>query len=145
MIATNAVLAARIEQHARPNHIGLQENLGIFNRAVDVGLRCKVHDNVRLLAFKERIDRSTVGDITAHKGKLRIFLGIVERCKIARIGQRIIADDRILRMLTQLVVDKVRADESRPACHNNLHNLCSFLFFPRVDIRRRLIFSFIYK
>lgn len=35
-------------------------------------------------------------------------------------------------MFTQLIVDKIRTDESRTARYNNLHNLCSFFSFPEV-------------
>ena len=128
MIALNAIFAASIHQYARPDDIRTQENLGIFDGAIHVGFRCEVDNNIRLLALKERVDCCAIRNVTAHERELRILLRRVERCKIARIGQRIIADDLILGMLTQLVVDKVCTDKSSAARHNNLHRLRSFFF-----------------
>jgi len=129
MIAPDAILSARIEQYARPDHICLQENFGSFNRAVNVRLCRKVHHNVRLFAFKERIDCRTIRNVTAYKRELRILACCIERRQIPCIGQRIIAHNRILRVLAQFVVNKICADEPRAACHNNLHNLRSFSLY----------------
>ena len=111
MIPFDSVLAAGIEQYTRPNDIRLQENLGAFNRAVDMGLRRKVYNDVRLFSLKERIDRRTVGDVPTHKRKLRILPRRVQRRQIPRIRQRIIADNTIFRMFTQLVVNEIRTDK----------------------------------
>ena len=50
----------------------------------------------------------------------------IKCCNVARIGQRIAADDPILRMFTQFMVNKVRSNKSGTARDNDLHNFCSF-------------------
>jgi hypothetical protein len=70
MIALNTVFTTGIKQNARPYDICLKENLRILNGSVNMGLRGKIHDDIRLRAFKGHIDSSPIRDIATHKREL---------------------------------------------------------------------------
>ena len=122
MIAFDAIFAARVEQDARADDIRLKENLGRLNRAIHMRLRREVHDHIGFLTRKECIDRRAVGNVAAHKGELRGLPCLSKGRDIPRIGQSVIADDLILRMLTQFIVDKIGADKSCAARNDHLHS-----------------------
>lgn len=73
MEPVDAVLAAGIEQDARADDIRLQEDFRILDRAVDVALRCKVDDDVRLFRLEDPVDGPAVGDVRADELELILF------------------------------------------------------------------------
>ena len=121
MVAVDAVLAAGVEQHARADDIRLQEDLRILDGAVDMRLRRKVDDNVRLLLLKDAVDSLAVRDVRADELEVLLLHRRLERLKIARIRQLVDADDAVARMLLEHVVDEVRTDEAGTAGHDDIH------------------------
>lgn len=125
MVAVDAVLAAGVEQHARADDVRLQEDLRILDGAVDMRLRRKVDDNVRLLLLKDAVDSLTVRDVRADEFEVLLLHRRLERLEIARIRQLVDADDAVRRMLLEHVVDKVRTNEAGTAGHDDIH-----IYFP---------------
>ena len=122
MVAVDAVLAAGVEQHARADDIRLQKNLRIFDGAVDMRLRRKVDDNVRLLLLKDAVDSLTICDVRADELEVLLLHRRLERLEVARIRQLVHADDVVCRMLLEHVVDEVRANETGTTSHKNCHS-----------------------
>ena len=121
MIAVDAVLAAGIKQHARTDDIRLQENLRILNGAVDMRLRCEIHDDIRLLLLKNAVNRLAVRDIRTDELEVLLLHRALKRLEIARIRQLIHADNAVRRMLLEHIVNKIRTNKSGTAGHNNIH------------------------
>lgn len=121
MVAVDAVLAAGVEQHARADDVRLQEDLRILNGAVDMRLRCKVNDDVRLLLLEDAVDRPAVCDVRADELEVLLLHRALERLEVARIRQLVDADDAVTRMLLEHVVDEVRANEAGTAGHDDIH------------------------
>ena len=121
MVAVDAVLAAGVEQHARADDVRLQEDLRILNGAVDMRLRCKVDDDVRLLLLEDAVDRPAVCDVRADELEVLLLHRALERLEVARIRQLVDADDAVTRMLLEHVVDEVRANEAGTAGHDDIH------------------------
>lgn len=125
MVAVDAVLAAGVEQHARADDIRLQEDLWILDGAVDMRLRRKVDDDIRLLLLEDAVDRLAVCDVRADELEVLLLHCRLERLEVARIRQLVNADDAVARMLLEHVVDEVRADEAGTAGHDDIH-----IYFP---------------
>ena len=125
VIARDAVLAAGVHQHLRAEDIGGEKDLGILDGAVDMTLRRKVDDDIRVLLLKQPINTRTVADIELEKTELRILHHAFERREIARIGQLVQTDDPVLRMSGQHVEHKITADKAGAACYNNGHTKTS--------------------
>ena len=121
MVAIDAILAAGVEQDARADDVRLQEDLRILDGAVDMRLRREVDDDVRLLLLEDAIDRTAVCDVRADELKVLLLHRCLERLEVARIRQLVDADDAVIRMLLEHVVDEVRANEAGTAGHDNRH------------------------
>jgi hypothetical protein len=109
--------ARRAQQHMSPDDVGLDESVGAENRAIDMGLRGKVHDRVDALLPQQLLDERTVGDVAVDEAKGRLIIGHAQAGEIACIGERIEHHHTLLRMLLQPVVDEVATDESGSAGH----------------------------
>lgn len=125
MIALDAVLVAGVQQHAGAHDVGLQEDGGVFNGAVNMALSGKVHHDVGLLLLKELIDSSPVGDGGLDKAEVGVVHDAGQGLQIACVGQAVQTDDAVLRMSAQHIVDEVAADKTGAAGDNNRfrHNL----------------------
>ena len=121
MEPVDAVLAAGIEQDARADDIRLQEDFRILDRAVDVALRRKVDDDVRLFRLEDPVNGPTVGDVRADELELILFQRRRERLEVPRIRELVKADDLVFRMLLELVVDEIAADKAGSARHDDIH------------------------
>ena len=121
MVAVNAVLAAGVEQHARADDVRLQEDLRILDGAVDMRLRRKVDDDVRLLLLEDAVDRTAVCDVRTDELEVLLLHRRLERLEVARIRQLVDADDAVTRMLLEHVVDEIRTNEAGTAGHYNYH------------------------
>ena len=121
MIAVDAVLAAGVEQHARADDVRLQEDLRILDGAVDMRLRRKVDDDIRLLLLEDAVDRLAVCDVRANKLESILLHRPFKRLEVARIRQLVDTDDAVTRMLLEHVVDEVRANKAGTAGHDDCH------------------------
>ena len=121
MVSADAVFPARIHEDVRAENICPQEYLRRLNRAVDVRLRRKVHDDVGALLRKDRIHRFAVRDVSAHESKLRIPHRARKRFHIACVGEFVHTEDLVIRVVFQFVVNEVRADKSGAARHQQFH------------------------
>ena len=75
----------------------------------------KVYDRVDIVIRHNPCDQIRIANIALDKVNT---LGLLQRLKaqtVTRIGQRIQHYDRVVRVCFDPVVDKVRADEPRPA------------------------------
>ena len=89
----DAVLQARLEQDERPAHVGVEEELGLVDRALDVTLRGEVDDDLRVLFREDRVDRGAVAYVALNEAEVLAPLERGEACAVAGVGQRVVADD----------------------------------------------------
>ena len=134
MVAVNAVLAAGVEQHARADDIRLQEDLRILDGAVDMRLRREVDDDIRLLLLEDAVDRLTVCDVRANELEVLLLHRPFKRLEVARVRQLVDADDAVIRMLLEHVVDEVRANEAGTAGHDNRHKNSLLRLFEEAEL-----------
>ena len=100
------VPAHRLQHRVGPDHVGVQERLGIGQRVVDVCLGGEMHHGVGL--GNQLRHQLGVGDVTLHQPD--VVLDGCQRFTAACIGQRI---EHRHRMLTHRAVHEVGADEPR--------------------------------
>ena len=122
MIPPDAVLAAGVHQHGGADDVGLQKDLGVFNRAVDMALGGEIHHDIRMLLLEQAVHARSVADIRLDKPELRMRHHRRERAQIARIRQLVQTDHAVLRMVLQQIVYKIASNKSGAAGHNNCHN-----------------------
>ena len=115
MIPLNAVLTARVEQHLRAHDVGLQENGRIFNRAVNVALRCKVDNDFWLFLFENIVNCLAVGNIRLDKLEMWIVHHRRKRLHVACVRQRVHAQNIVLRVLFEHKMHKIAANKSGTA------------------------------
>ena len=125
MESLNSIFPAGVHKHCRPHDIGLEEDPGIFNGAVNVGLRGEVYHYVRLFLSKEAVNPLAVADIELHNSKLRIVHDRFQGGKVSRVSEAVHTDDPILRMFLEHIKDKIGTDKAGASCHNNIQ--CLFL------------------
>ena len=89
--ALDAVAPGGIEQHARPDHVGVDEILRRIDAAIDMRFGREIDDGVELLLGHERVHLVGIGDVGLEKFvALAMFLDhAVEIGEISRVGQDI--------------------------------------------------------
>ena len=115
MIALNAILTACVEQYLRAHDVGLQENGRVLNRAVNMALRCKVDNDLRLLLLKNIVNCLSIGNICLDKLEMRVVHHRRKCLHIACIGQCVHTQNIVLRVLFEHKMHKVAANKSGTA------------------------------
>ena len=87
--------------------------------------RREIDDHIGLLLAEDRVDGLAVADAAARKVKARIIRNIEQGLIVARIRQRINAEDLRLRMRFHHVMDEVAADKTGTAGHKILQGYSS--------------------
>ena len=120
MEAAHAPAEAGVQQDLDPQDVGPQEQAGVLNGAVHMALRREVDDDIRPVRRENRKNPFPVRDVPPHHPDVRPRHGRLQRADIARVGQAVQAQDPVLRVAGQLVVDEMGADEARAAGHQKL-------------------------
>jgi hypothetical protein len=103
------------EERVGPNHVCLDESVGTLDRAIDVGLRSKVHDSIESVFAKQSLDQGAVANVPPNEAKFGPpHRGLKVGC-IAGVSQRIEYHKTLARIVTESVVNEVRADEAGTA------------------------------
>jgi len=108
------VVAHRLEQLERAEHVGLHERVGAVDRAVDVGLGREVDDRVRAVAREQVGDERAVADVAAHERVARVAADRREVAEVPRVGELVEVHDRLAGR-REPVEREVRADEAGAA------------------------------
>ena len=101
-----------------------------------MALRRKVYYIIRFLLQKQALHRLRIGNIPLHKAEVGVLHHIRQGLQIARIGQLVQADHPILRVVGQLVKNKVSADKSGTAGYKYSHPRTSVLYFALLVLNR---------
>ena len=80
----------------------------------------EVDDGSRPVFGQKAVDQGTVADIALHKQVVRVALYAGERLQVARIGELVQIDHRVL-ACGQPVEHKIAADETGAAGHEDCH------------------------
>ena len=115
MIALNAILTACVEQHLRAHDVGLQENGRVLNRAVNMALRCKVDNDLRLLLLKNIVNCLAVSNIRLDELEMRIAHHRRKRLHVTCVRQHVHTQNIVLRVLFEHKMHKVSANKSGTA------------------------------
>ena len=86
-----------VEHHERSNDIGLDEGRRPVDRAVDMALGRKMHDDVGLEARQRPTHRSTIADIGLNEREPRVARDRRQRGKIAGVGKLVEDQDLAVR------------------------------------------------
>ncbi len=110
--------ARRFQQAEGAVDISLDECARAMDRTVHMAFRRKVHDGARLMLLEQRQHLGLIADIATHKLMAAVLLQRRQIIKVARIGELIEIEHRLVR-LGQPIQYKIRTDEPGTACHKN--------------------------
>ena len=110
----------RLQQMEGADDIGLDEILRAMDRTIHMALCRKVHHRTRPMLGQQPLHQRTVADVPLHKDMAGIVLERSQRLQIARIGELVQIDHRLL-MPSHPVQHKISADETGAACDENSH------------------------
>jgi hypothetical protein len=125
--------------HAAPS-AGLEEYMGsddvraekcgrVFNGTINVTFRREIHDHIDPMLIQHPRYRLLIGDVAFHKSDFVRRDQIVYGAQIARVSQRIQANDMVVRSFFRQVIQIIRADKTRAARDQLIHLL------PPVNVR----------
>ena len=108
-----------LEQRLRPEHVRPEEPRRVDDREAVVRLGREVDDGVDPLLAKRLLGELAVADVSLHEDDP--VLDRREALPVAGVGQQVVGDDVVVRMLLEPVVDEVRADEAGRAGDEKSH------------------------
>ena len=113
-----------IEQHARADHVGVNEILRRIDAAIDVRLGREIDDGKKLMLKHECVHRVGVGDVGFEKfiALAMFFDHALEIGEVAGISERVHICDRSRLVMLQNVANKIAPDEAAAAGHENSHS-----------------------
>ena len=136
MKAFYAEFAAGVHQNLRAEDIRFQKDGRIFDAAIDMAFRRKVHDHVGFFLFEQRFHRLLIGDVRFDEAELRVAHDGAQSGKIAGISQAIEAHHAVVGIFVQIIKDKIASDE---ACAARYHDISlEFHVYQRIVIWFRL-------
>ena len=121
MKAHPAVSPAGIQQYLGAQHISLQKDARVLDRAVHMTLGGKVDDRVGPFLSQKSVHRLTVTDVPLHKAEAGMFQHRGQGGPVSRVGQPVQADHPVLRVVFDPVKDEVAPDESGSAGDQQRH------------------------
>ena len=89
-----------------------------MNGTIDVAFGGKVDDGSGLMLCQQAGQQSAVTNIALHKGVARIALQAGQSFRVARVGEFVEVDDRLLRT-SQPVENEIGADEAGAASNED--------------------------
>src|SRR5690606_37341731 len=103
----------RVEEGAGPEDVRAEEELGVLDRAVNVGLGREVDDGIDRVLRNERVCERAVADVSPHEGEPLPLFPSKRRdvLEVPCIRERVEAYDGYLRVGPEDVVYEVAADE----------------------------------
>ena len=115
----DADLAGRLQQRLGPEHVGAEEQSRVENGQTVVGLGREMDDGVDLLVTQRLLGQGAVTDVTLDEDDGIFDVGQIR--SVAGVGEHVIGDDVVLRMLFDPVADEVRPDETGSSRHEKAH------------------------
>ena len=105
-----------VEHHRRAKHVGLHEDLGIFNASVHMALRREMHHPVDVVFREDLLNRFLIADVGADEGVVIPSLHVLQVFQISRIGQGVHVDDAdFVPVFLKHIVNIIGADEAGAA------------------------------
>ena len=101
-----------VQQILRPEDVGLQEELRIFNTAVYVALSCKIDDDVELVFRKQAVNKFPISNIALDKEAAFVVDVRSNRSKISGIREQVESDETVILVRCQHVFQEIGADEA---------------------------------
>ena len=121
MIALYARFSRGIHERRSTHDVRSEKHFGVLYRAVNMAFRREVDDYIELLILEQLVNKLAVCDIALYELEMLVFHRFVEGLEIAGISQKVEADDIIIRMLAEHMIDKVAADKTGASRNENLH------------------------
>src|SRR6266478_574324 len=109
------------EQALRTENVGAKKGRSIFNAAVDMGFGGEIDKRVKA-AFENIGDRFGIANVAANKVVTRVRGQVAQALRVSGVGQLVEIDDVYIATSAQNVSNKIRADESCPACHQEFQS-----------------------
>ena len=133
----------RFQQLKSADHIGLNEIHGAMDRAVYMRLGGEMQHSTWLVGGQQLADQCGVANIALHKMVSAVTGQGVQVAQIACVGELIKVDQHFI-VLRQPSVDKIAADETGTAGHQNGHAGKLSSVIPKTLLRtisRKIFFS----
>ncbi len=108
------VSAHGFEQAEGADDIGLDEIFRAVDRAVHMGLRCKIYDGPRLVFSQQFGDQCRIADVAVGEDVAGVVFQADQVLEIAGVGEFVEIDDGLI-AAGQPVEHKIGADESGAA------------------------------
>ena len=127
----------RLQQHERPDDIGVDERRRAVDRSVDVRFSREVQDRTRRMPRERLAHRLPIGDVGLDEGETRIVEQIADVQAAARVGQFVDDDQPLARVAVQ-ISHEVRTDKAGSAGHQqcvHVKSPCVGAIVNRVDLR----------
>ena len=121
MIALYARFSRGIHESRSAHNVRSEEHFWVLYRAVNMAFRREVDDYIELLILEQFVNKLAVCDVALYELEMLVFHRLVEGLEIAGISQKVEADDIIIRMLAEHMIDKVAADKTGASRNENLH------------------------
>lgn len=125
VVADVAILPAGVHHDARAEDVGLEEDTGVLNGAVHMGLGREVDDRVGLFLLEDTVDGVPVADVGLAEAEVWLVHHGRQRGEVTRVGQLVDADHPVGRVGLHVIVDEVAADKPGAAGDDDGHSLYS--------------------
>ena len=119
MEALHADPPGRLQQRLGAQGVGAEEATGVDDGVAVVRLGREVHDDVDGVVVQRALGQLLVADVALHEGELALDGGQV--VAVAGVGEQVVDDHLVARVVGQPVVHEVRADEPGAAGDEELH------------------------
>ena len=119
--AINAGIQGRTHQLHGAHHVGLEEGVRMHDGAAVVRFGSEVDNDVDPVRLEGLERKVVVADVAAHE---HVSLGLGRRHvgqvrQVGCVGQQVVVDDPVVRMVAQPIAHEVGADESGTAGDEN--------------------------
>jgi hypothetical protein len=112
----------RVEQPEGTDDIGVDEGLGIVDRAVDMAFGREVHDDVDGFGGEKFEDCRLVADVALNEAIVRRIADLPQGIEIARISKLVEIDDPVAAAAHQMAAER-RTDEAGAAGDQDVQSL----------------------
>jgi len=123
------ILACRLQQRQRTQHVRARKGEGILDRAVNVALGRKVDNPVDRVLAHDLPHAVEVTDVDPLEDIVRTILHILEVSQIARVCQLVEVNDTVIGILVYKEAHDVAPDKARTARDQYIAFHCCSAFF----------------
>ena len=123
------ILACRLQQRQRTQHVRARKGEGILDRVVDMALRRKMYNTVDLIFAHDLAHAVEIAYVGTLEYIVRTVLNVLQVGKIAGVGQFVEVDDTVIGILVYEEAHDMAPDKARTARDQYVAFHCCSAFF----------------